>query len=373
MNGILGFAQLLEFSPKDPLTQQQTEYVDLILQAGNHLLGLINEVLDLSKIESGNLTLSVETIDPLAAVQECVNLISPLAEQRRIRLIDQISARPEAPLIRADFVRFKQILVNLASNAVKYNREGGTVTLSCDCQENRGGRIRFEVTDTGTGIPEIKLHELFEPFNRLGQEAGEIEGSGIGLTITRMLVELMNGRIGVDSTVGEGSTFWIDLPLATAEQVRDSHAAAEQAARAEEMLVVEGLHTILYVEDNPNNLKLMEKLLSRFPDVTMLSAPNAEEGIEIAREVRPDVILLDINLPGMDGFAALRQLLIFEETRDIPVLALSASAMPRNIKRGLKAGFQTYLTKPIDITKTVRAINVALGSRSVDRAASAAE
>ena len=364
LNGILGFAQLLEYSPKSPLTDKQADYVGMILKAGNHLLGLINEVLDLSKIESGNLTLSIESVSPKAAFKDCIALIEPLAEKRGITIIDNISGKKDDPHVRADLVRLKQILVNLTSNAIKYNRNGGSVTLDCSCDTPCHGAIRFSVTDTGAGIPEDKLSDLFEPFNRLGQETGEIEGSGIGLTITKTLIELMNGRIGVESEVDRGSTFWFELPIAADEMEKVSETGADTAASLKPEAL--GNHTILYVEDNPANLTLMEELISNFPSLTLLSAPNAEEGLDITRSISPDLIIMDINLPGMDGYQALRELKGNPDTRPIPVIALSASAMPADVKRGIRAGFRSYLTKPIDIGEMVHALESILDESPPD-------
>ncbi len=360
LNGILGFAQLMEFNPKHPLNEQQSEYVEHILTAGNHLLGLINEVLDLSKIESGNLSLSVEAIDPNISILECINIVSPLAKKFGVT-IEQHPDSVELPAILADSGRFRQILVNLSSNAIKYNREKGSVILNSAPSPDRDSLLRFSITDTGRGIEADHIADLFEPFNRLGEEAGEIEGSGIGLTITRMLVTLMNGRIGVESEIGIGSTFWIDLPLASPADIKATASRGDVISEdVDAYAVTGGKHTILYVEDNPNNLRLMEEVMGRFPNVTLLSASTGEEGLKMARDQYPDLIILDINLPGMDGFEALREIQRFDDTRNIPVIALSASAMPKDITRGLRAGFQNYLTKPIDIPKMVRAVNVAL-------------
>lgn len=353
MNGILGFAQLLQFDPRETLSEHQAEYVDMILKAGNHLLGLINEVLDLSKIESGNLQLSIEAVNPAAVARECCDLLGPLAAKRNVKLDDRMSAAA-VPAVMADAVRFKQILVNLASNAIKYNRDGGRVVL--DCFPTPAGRLRISVADTGRGIPEQRRAELFQPFNRLGAEAGEIEGTGIGLTITRRLIEMMDGRIGVESEEGIGSTFWIELPLAEAGAA-EPVPQANLSETTEGWAAIRGRHTILYVEDNTANLMLMKELLARFPGVTMLSAADAETGIEIARAHRPELILMDINLPGMDGFAALRELRRHDETHAIPVMALSAGAMPKDIQRGLRAGFCMYLTKPLDVQQALKAID----------------
>jgi len=362
LNGILGFAQLLEYNPKHPLNNQQTEYVGHILTAGSHLLSLINEVLDLSKIESGNISLSIESVNPRASVKTCLSLVAPIADKQGISLIDK-TADIDLAHIMVDLGRFQQILVNLASNAIKYNKPNGSVTIEAGPSPDRESLFRFSVTDTGFGIPEDSIGKLFEPFNRLGAEAGEIEGSGIGLTITRMLVELMDGSIGVRSKTNEGSTFWIDLPVAALNKENQQSEEIEPENELRDLSVMVGQHTVLYVEDNPANLILMEEVLERFDNVTMLSAPNAEEGLRIAYSEKPSIIIMDINLPGMDGFEALHELKVDEDTVDIPVIALSASAMPNEISKGLKAGFQNYLTKPLEIPLLVQALNVALQSR----------
>ncbi len=363
LNGILGFAQLLKHLPEEPITERQSDYVELILSAGSHLHDLINDLLDLSKIESGNLALSIETINPVLAVNECVELVTPLAEGKQISIEDNISSSSVCPTtyIRADYVRFKQIIFNLVSNAVKYNRDQGSVSLTCCDSDACDGSFRFSVTDTGLGIPETQIKDLFEPFNRLGQEAGEIEGSGVGLTVTKMLVELMNGKMGVESTLGKGSTFWIELPLATEQQIKD---ATDQSllefGDLKDFEFPDGQHSILYVEDNPNNLRLMTELLAKFDSITMLSAKTGEEGLKVAREIIPDLIILDINLPGMNGFETLDILKSFANTRDIPVIALSASAMPADINKGIKAGFRNYITKPYVVEDMLFAIKEVL-------------
>ncbi|MCW9033824.1 MAG: ATP-binding protein [Alphaproteobacteria bacterium] len=363
LNGVLGFAQLLEYSPDEPLSERQTEYVDHILKAGDHLLELINEVLDLAKIESGSISLSIEPIEPSIVIQECIELLSPLAEKHEVHIIGDDSGDSEDALVLADFTRLKQILVNLMSNAIKYNRKGGQVTLACHRHREF---FRFLITDTGYGIPEDRIEALFLPFNRLEAENSEIEGTGVGLTITKRLVELMGGGISLESTVGKGSTFWIDLPVLSEEetftQVRSetrekSYPLATEQTFGEKKMV-------LYVEDNPANLDLMRELMVQFSDVKMISAHTAELGLELAEAHRPDLILLDINLPGMNGFEALERLQEMEEIKDTPILALSANAMERDIERGLEAGFLDYLTKPLNIEKTLNAIRTALESKS---------
>jgi|GEM_PF-303463 len=362
LNGILGFAQLLEYNPKNPLNRQQTEYVGHILTAGNHLLSLINEVLDLSKIESGNISLSIEPVDPRDSIEDCLALVAPIAEKQGVTITDK-TGEAQLATVMADRGRFRQILVNLVSNAIKYNRPEGIVTIEATPSPNRESLFRFSVTDTGYGIPDEKIAGLFEPFNRLGAEAGEIEGSGIGLTITRMLVELMDGSIGVRSKTDIGTTFWIDLPIATFADGNGLNIRDKGREKLDKLSVMAGQHTVLYIEDNPANLTLMEEVLERFDNITMLSASNAEEGLAIAKEALPSLIIMDINLPGMDGFDALALLRRDDQMDAIPVIALSASAMPKDIERGLKAGFQNYLTKPVDIPQLVHAINVALQSQ----------
>lgn len=359
LNGILGFTQLLQHLPEEPLSEKQASYLELILSAGSHLHELINDLLDLSKIESGNLALSIETINPIMAVTECIDLVTPLAEGRKVSIIDNISNSEccSAAYIRADYVRFKQIIFNLVSNAVKYNRDYGSVTLTCEESTAGAGGFRFSVIDTGLGIPKSRLNDLFEPFNRLGQEAGEIEGSGVGLTVTKMLVELMNGSMGVASILDEGSTFWIELPLASEQQIRDAtDQSLLEIGDLSDFTFPDGLHSILYVEDNPNNLRLMTELLDRFDNISILSANSGEEGLKIARDAILDLIILDINLPGMNGFETLQVLQSFSNTKNIPVIALSASAMPLDVDRGIKAGFQYYITKPYAIEDLLYAI-----------------
>jgi CheY-like chemotaxis protein/anti-sigma regulatory factor (Ser/Thr protein kinase) len=258
--------------------------------------------------------------------------------------------------VKADRTRVKQVLINLLSNAVKYNKVGGTVVV--DCIARTPGRIRICVKDTGEGLTPNKVTQLFQPFNRLGKEAGIEEGTGIGLMVSKRLVELMKGEIGVESTIGVGSVFWIELNLTAEPQPA---AAAEPAAVAQAQVHADGLlRTLLYVEDNPANLMLVEDLIARRPDLRLLSAMDGNRGIEIARASRPDVILMDINLPGISGIQALKILRADPATAHIPVVALSANAIPRDIEKGLAAGFFRYLTKPIKVNQFMDALDVAL-------------
>jgi PAS domain S-box-containing protein len=354
LNAILGFAQLME-TDSPPPTPAQKESIEQILQAGSHLLDLINEILDLSMIESGRLSLSMEAVSLTEVMLECRTMIEPQAHKRGIRIS---FPKVDSPcFIDADRTRLKQVLINLLSNAIKYNEAEGSVIVECSVSGPQ--RIRVSVRDSGDGLSQDKIAQLFQPFNRLGQEASAEEGTGIGLVVTKRLVELMGGAIGVESTVGQGSVFWIELVVATAPQQSDED--AEQAALPQPA-VRNGAasRTLLYVEDNPANLQLVVKIIARRPDVRLLSATNGLAGIEIARASQPDVILMDINLPGMSGIKAMQLLRADTTTAHIPVVALSANAMQRDIERGLQAGFFRYLTKPIKVNEFLDTLDVAL-------------
>jgi signal transduction histidine kinase/AmiR/NasT family two-component response regulator len=354
LSAILGFAQLMESGTPAP-TPTQKRSIDQILKAGWYLLELINEILDLALIESGKLPLSLEPISLTEVIRECQAMIDPQARKRDITLtFPSFEARP---YVRADRTRIKQVLINLLSNAIKYNRIGGTVVV--ESVERPPDRIRICVRDSGAGLPPDKLAQLFQPFNRLGQEANPAEGTGIGLVVCKRLIELMGGAIGVESTVGAGSVFWVELDL-TAEPRPDagaSEAAGHATAGAQLHLP---LRTLLYVEDNPANLMLVEDLIARRPDLRLLSASDGHRGVELARAALPDVILMDINLPGISGIRALRILADDPATAHIPVVALSANAMPRDIEKGLEAGFFRYLTKPIKVHDFMETLDVAL-------------
>ena len=354
LNAILGFAQLLE-SAVPPPTPSQKESVDQILKAGWYLLELINEILDLALIESGRLSLELEPLPLVDVMEECQAMIEPQAQKSAICVT---FPRFEVPLfIRADRTRLKQVLINLLSNAIKYNRPQGTVEVACSV--SREERIRISVHDTGAGLSSEQLSQLFQPFNRLGQEARAEEGTGIGLVVSKRLVELMEGEIGVESTVGAGSIFWFELDLATAPSPVVGAAAPRATPQAH---VQHGttLRTLLYVEDSQANVKLVEKILGRRPDLRLLSATDGRTGIEMARTHQPEVILMDINLPGMSGIQALKILRAEPLTASIPVLAISANAMPDDVKKGLEAGFFRYLTKPINVHEFMAALELAL-------------
>ncbi len=354
LNAILGFAQLME-SDSPPATPSQKESIAQILQAGWHLLKLINEILDLAKVESRQVPMSEEPVSLAEVMVECHAMIEPQAQQRDIKLIFPQFNIP--CYVRADRTRLKQILINLLSNAIKYNVRQGRVEVSCT--ESTPERTRVSIMDTGAGLYPEQLAQLFQPFNRLGQEAGGEEGTGIGLVVAKRLVELMGGTIGVESTVGAGCVFWFEL-LSVAEQNLAMEANDAAILAQPQVSRAERLHTVLYVEDNPANLKLVEQLIARHPDIRLLTAVNGNSGIEIARASLPDVILMDINLPGINGFEAMKILRSDPTTMHIPVIAVSANAMPLDVARGLKAGFFRYITKPIKVTELMEALNLAL-------------
>jgi len=354
LSAILGFAQLIE-SGSPPPTVSQKRSVDQILKAGWYLLELINEVLDLALIESGKLSLSLEPISLTEVMQECRAMIEPQAQKRGISVT---FPRFETPyFVKADRTRMKQVLINLLSNAIKYNKVGGTVVV--EWIASSPGRIRVCVNDTGEGLTPEMMGQLFQPFNRLGQEANVEEGTGIGLVVCKRLIEWMGGVIGVESTVGKGSVFWIEMDLTAAPQAA-AHAAEPSIVAETHVQPDAHLHTLLYVEDNPANLMLVEDLIARRPDIRLLSAKDGNRGVEIALASRPDVILMDINLPGISGIRALRILAEDPATAHIPVVALSANAMPRDIEKGLEAGFFRYLTKPIKVHEFMDTLDVAL-------------
>ncbi|MDO8466263.1 MAG: PAS domain S-box protein, partial [Gallionella sp.] len=354
LNAILGFAQLMESDSQSP-TLSQKESIAQILQAGWHLLKLINEILDLAKVESRQVPLSEEPVSLAEVMLECQAMIEPQAQQRDIQ---QTFPQFDIPcFVRADRTRLKQVLINLLSNAIKYNNKHGTVAV--ECTEGTPGRIRISIKDSGAGLDSEQLAQLFQPFNRLGQEAGVEEGTGIGLVVAKRLVELMGGIIGVESTVGVGSVFWFELN-SDAEPSLSIEGGDVAALDRPHMPRGTGLHSVLYVEDNPANLKLVEQIIARHPDISLLTAVNGNSGIEIARTSQPDVILMDINLPGINGFEALKILRADPDTTHIPVIAISANAMPLDIERGVKAGFFRYITKPIKVNELMEALDVAL-------------
>jgi len=354
LNAILGFAQLMN-SDTPPPTSSQTTSIDQILHAGWYLLELINEILDLAQIESGKLALSLEPISIAEVMSECQAMIEPQGQRRGIAM-----SYPgfDAPcFVNADRTRVKQVLINLLSNAIKYNQPNGSVVV--DCTRSAPDRVRITVKDSGAGLPPDMVMQLFQPFNRLGRETGAEEGTGIGLVMSKRLVEMMGGLIGVESKVGSGSEFWFELNSAVAPSLtpEEMGPGTIDPAPVDRGAV---LRTLLYVEDNPANLTLIEQLIARRPDMRLLSARDGNLGIQMARTQHPEVILMDINLPGISGIEALKILRSDPATSQIPVIALSANAMPRDIEKGLQAGFFRYLTKPIKVNEFMETLEVAL-------------
>jgi len=340
LNAILGFSQLLEMEIVDP---QQAEFIDHIGKAGRHLLGLIDEVLDIARIESGNLRLSVEPVRVADVVEAALGMVRPMANARRLRVHEPPSANSNE-YVRADHQRLQQVLVNLLANAVKYNREDGEISVDCIAVDDR--RVRIVVSDTGPGIAPDDVERLFRPFERLGAEQTEVEGTGLGLALTKYLVDAMGGEIGVSSEVGVGTAFWVELLLcdSPANQVRDRLADQTTPAHASDVL-----RTVLYVEDNISNIKLVDHILSRRARVTFMVAMMGRLALDLAREHQPDVILLDMHLPDMSGDELLRELRADDRTASATIAMLSADATPGQVRRMLENGADHYLTKPFDI------------------------
>ena len=356
LNAILGFAQLME-SESPPPTPIQAQSITQILHAGWHLLKLINEILDLAKVESGHVPLSPEPVSLAEVLLECRGMIEPQAHQSGIKLIFHQTGC--ACFVSADRTRVIQVIINLLSNAVKYNSKQGTVEVRC--VNSVPGRTRVTVSDTGAGMNPEQLAQLYQAFNRLGRGDGGIEGTGIGLVVAKRLVELMGGTIGVESTVGVGSEFWFEL-ISVDEPPQLIKLDDSTVFARTNIQHPTPVYSLLYIEDNPANLKLVEQIVARHPALHLLTAVNGTSGIEIACASHPDVILLDINLPDMDGFAALTILRSNTSTAHIPVIAISANAIPHDIKKGLEAGFLRYITKPIRLNEFMNALDVALGN-----------
>ncbi len=354
LNAILGFAQLMEAGSPPPTPSQQRS-IEQILKGGWYLLELISEILDLALIESGRATLSREAMSLSELLLECHAMIEPQARQRGIEVSFPPTAIPY--FVNADRTRLKQILLNLLSNAIKYNKPGGAVAVECSLSPPDA--LRISVRDSGVGLAAEHMAQLFQPFNRLGKEAGAEVGTGIGLVVTKRLVEMMGGAIGVDSVLGVGSVFWFELSLGSAPQITADSVTAESRPQSA-LALGRPQRTLLYVEDNPANLELVEQLVARRPDLRLLCAMDGNRGIELARIHLPEVILMDINLPGISGIEAMKILRADPSTAHIPIIALSANAVPRDIERSLDAGFFDYLTKPIRVPLFMDALDLAL-------------
>ena len=351
LNAILGFAQLLMLD-RDTLSMEQLDNANEILRAGRHLLELINEVLDLAKIEAGRIDLSLEPVAVCEIYDECRRLLLPLAQQNDVTV--ECTCGADGFWVMGDRIRTKQVLLNLMTNAVKYNRRGGRVSVSCRSVDN--GVVRVEVHDSGFGIAADQLAELFLPFHRLGAERGNIEGTGIGLALAKRIVEQMGGEIGVESAVGEGSRFWFDLPSAHVSEAFPGMADDELPAE----ITASVARKLLYVEDNPVNLRLVKQILARYPSIELLGAHSARLGLDLAQAHVPDLILLDINLPDISGIELCERLREIPTLAEVPVVAVSAAAMPSDIERARAHGFVEYLTKPIDVARFMQLIEALL-------------
>jgi|GEM_PF-1236372 len=350
MNAILGFTQLLKISSQSKLSDIECDNLARVSSAGNHLLELINEVLDLSRIESGNMELSFEVVDMIPIVDNVFSISKPIAGKKGISL-EYLNAPEKNCYVNVDPLRLKQVVLNLISNAIKYNKPNGSVWVSYEKQDN--GMMRLGVRDTGHGIPEDKKSKLFKPFERFDEDAETIEGTGIGLTITKQLVELMNGTIGFESVLREGSFFYVDIPISSESPFKKTEKIAESIEPS-----LTGINKkILYIEDISANVELVRQIIDSSQGIRLLSAPTASEGIELAKNENPDLILMDMHMPEMDGLTAFKKLQTIEETKNIPVIALTADAMDADIKKALGIGFKDYITKPIDVPKFLKAID----------------
>ncbi|MGD8940862.1 MAG: ATP-binding protein, partial [Gammaproteobacteria bacterium] len=352
LNAILGYSQLMLMD--DMFNDDQLKSIDEINKAGKHLLHLISDLLDLAKIEAGRMQLNFEDLPLEEIIEECHRLVSPIAERRNISITCCNNRRCCNAAVHADRVRLKQVILNILSNAVKYNRDNGKVSLDVEQVDNY---LRLSIKDTGEGIPEQHMHKLFSAFNRLGAESTTIEGTGIGLVIAKNLIELMGGQIQVQSQTGHGTTFQIDILSANVtNRVKD----LKLSPQVEEYCPAPAngsAYTILYIEDNPANTRLVEHVLKRRPNLKVLTASQGPQGLKMACVEKPDLVLLDITLPGMDGYEVLCKLQDSELTQHIPVIAVSANAMNRDVDRGLNAGFAHYITKPIDVNKLLSAVD----------------
>jgi PAS domain S-box-containing protein len=351
MNAILGFSQLLR---DEPLSEEQLGYVNDVITGGEHLLKLINALLDLGRVEAGRIGIAIEAVNAHLLTADAVQVTQPQAAAKEIRIETNLTAIDGRRAL-ADAARLKQILLSLLSNAVKFNSRGGHVLVHGEAVAP--DRIRLAVTDTGPGIPVDRQASLFTPFARASRTMRENEGAGIGLALAQKLAHLMGATLGMQSTAGSGSTFWIELPSLRVEADDDDQPRDAGVRRTK----------VLYIEDNPSNVRVMEQIFARRNDTLLLTAPTGELGLELARAHRPQAILLDIHLPGMDGFEVVEHLRASELTRDIPVIAVSADAMPLEVQRGLDAGLFAYLTKPVNMQELNACVARALGAGDAAR------
>lgn len=357
LNAILGFAQLLQRDKKSPLNERQKQMLEHVLKGGEHLLHLIDDILDLSRIEAGRVSVSLEPVKVAPVLDEVRATLGPLANRASISLfMDDLDGAAE---VMADRTRFAQVLINFGSNAIKYGKPGGQVRFLVS--EQPPASLRITVQDDGIGIPLEHQDKIFQPFHRAGQETGPIDGTGIGLAISKRLAELMYGRVGFESQPGQGSSFWLELPLHRTE----AKSVTRPAVVRERVVPSPGFsaRTIVYIEDNPSNVAFMREVVAELDHVELVCVPNAEVGIELVRERQPDVVIMDINLPGMNGYEATRRLQEWPETRDIPVIALSAAAMTSDRAKAASAGFRRYLTKPIDVADLLDTLESIMAAR----------
>jgi signal transduction histidine kinase/CheY-like chemotaxis protein len=351
LNAILGFSQMMKREP-DMDIEERTSSVDLIYNAGNHLLGLVDEVLDLSKIETGKFTITTEDLNASLKMKDLISQIQPIAKAKDITVLNRLSEQDDL-YIKADNKAFNQIILNLLNNAAQYNKKAGSITLDGGIFGN--DKIWLSVTDTGPGIAKENMEKLFEPFNRLGKEYSDIKGAGIGLNICKTLVELLGGTLFAESDLGNGCCFKVVLPVGNRECVKTDD--SNQESNITNTDFESKSYKVLYIEDNYANLKLVEKVLQSNSRINFLSAKHPIEGIELARAHKPDLILMDMQLPDMDGTTAFCELQKFKETSDIPVIALTAQAMQEDIDKAMNYGFKDYITKPFDVRGFLEKIN----------------
>jgi len=355
MNSILGFAQLLEMGE---LTPGQKKGVSHIMRSGRHLLDLINEILDISRIEAGRLSISLEPVQLNSIINDMMDIVRPQAIERNLTL-NLISSFQTQLFVKSDRQRLKQILLNLINNAIKYNKEGGSVVIKTEKMPFDNTRnyspVRISITDTGQGISPKNLPRLFNPFERFGAEKSGTEGTGLGLAVVKKLIDAMGGTVGVESTPGYGSTFWIEMPhcVSQLERADKSGQFAEIASD-----VSDQAGTILYIEDNSSNIELVEQILSlQRQHIKLITNTYGSKAVTLAITHEPALILLDLNLPDMHGSEVLHLLQEEKKTREIPVVIISADAMQQQLNKLLKAGAKNYLTKPLNVSEFLRVID----------------